>query len=355
MHRKLRFLAIIAAVLLPVATLAVSSGPAAQAVVTAGASPAVGTDQNGDEYAFWENSNQGLETATYTPAAGWHAPHAVTVNGNGMGPLGSEPTVAVNYKTGDQYVFWMGTGSTPELWEAYNNANGWHGPSEVETSSGGEMGPLGTRPTADMSSDGHEYIYWKNLNSNLEFTWWDGHQFHAAAPVTLTDDSTKIGPLGSVPSAAVADGSSGDFSTVVWESADSSDDLGFTTISTESANFPATNAMHTNGSTESSLGPLASQPAVAMEPCPGAGCGTTIAVWRSTTNNLEYAQYIGVGGRELWTGPQASGIGTLNSAPSITWGPAVTAFWKGPNGDLWSSQYSGGTWSPADDAGFGLN
>lgn len=332
--------------LLPAAALTVAVSPAAQAVAMADQAPAVGTDHTGNEYLFWENTNQGLETATYTDAQGWGDPHAVTVNGQGMGPLGSEPTVAVNYQTGDQYVFWEGTGATPQLWEAYDNSSGWHGPNEVRDANGDGMGPLASRPSAVMNpATGHEYIYWKSTVGNLEFTWWNGSNFDPPETVVDHDTRKNISGLGTQPYAATAAGSGTDYSFVVWESPGSSQQLDFITQSGLDANFPTAEAVH--GSGMSGLGPLGSQPAVAVSPQCSSCSGGMTAVWMNTNSDLEFSDYlVGSGNPGFWSAPQAAGVGPLNSAPAITWGTSVRAYWRGTDGHLWMAYHASGadTW-----------
>jgi len=339
--------------LLPAAALTVAVSAAAQAVATADQAPAVGTDHTGNEYLFWENSNQGLETATYTDANGWGDPHAVTVGGQGVGPLGSEPTVAVNYQTGDQYVFWESTGATPQLMEAYNNSTGWHGPYQVKDPAGNGMGPLASRPSAVMNqATGHEYIYWKSTVGNLQFTWWNGSNFDSSQTVVDHDTRKNISGLGSQPYAATVAGESGDYTIVVWESPGSSQQLDFITQSGQDANFPAAEAVHTNGTSTAGLGPLGSQPAVAVQPC--APCTGATAVWMNTNNDLEYSDYLlGGGNPGFWSSPQAAGVGPLNSAPAITWGTSVRAYWRGTNGHLWMAYHASNasTWNGPFDQG----
>src|SRR5215469_5600835 len=100
MIRLTRIAPVLASLGLAASALIVAAAPPpARAVTLLKPAPAVGTDSTGHEYLFWENSNDGLETAKYTDSTGWSTPSPVTVDGHGMGPLASEPTVAVDYNT----------------------------------------------------------------------------------------------------------------------------------------------------------------------------------------------------------------------------------------------------------------
>lgn len=170
-----------------------------------GSPPTAGVDGSGNVYVFWTNAaDQGLEETSglgFQPGS-FHAQHEIFVNGNGMGPLGSAPAVAVG-STGNQYVFWAGRGSASHLYEAYwNNANGWHGPDKVFDSGGSALGPLGSAPGAGIDSSGNEYVFWTNsTDQGLEETTWNGTHFTPQHEIFIS--GVSVGPLGSGPAVAV--------------------------------------------------------------------------------------------------------------------------------------------------------
>jgi len=135
----------------------------APAVASSDPPPAVGTDHDGNEYVFWENANQGLETVKYTEAKHtWGNPQAVTVDGHGMGPLNSAPTAGID-TNGVEYVFWKSTTGTL-WWTHWDPANGWADPHTVTDGSGHDMGTLGSGPAAGIGYGGinpTQFVAWE--------------------------------------------------------------------------------------------------------------------------------------------------------------------------------------------------
>jgi hypothetical protein len=116
-----------------------------------------------------------------------------------MGPLGSQPTVAVT-SAGNQYVFWEGTNGY--LWEGYYLNGSWNGPNEVTDTAGDKVGPMASPPTAGVDSSGNVYVFWKNsADSGLEETSGKGYQ---PGSFSGYHEIAGTAPLGSAPGAAVA-------------------------------------------------------------------------------------------------------------------------------------------------------
>ena len=77
------------------------------------------------------------EVSLNATTGAWTSPATVkNASGGGMGPMGSAPTLGVG-PTGNLYVFWVGTGSGQNLWEASWNGSSWTGPTDDGS------GPLG--------------------------------------------------------------------------------------------------------------------------------------------------------------------------------------------------------------------
>jgi hypothetical protein len=345
----------LSASLLLLAPLTVGLITPAPAVASSDPPPAVGTDHDGNEYVFWENANQGLETVKYTEAKHtWGNPQAVTVDGHGMGPLGSAPTVAVDYDTGYQYVFWKGTAPNSELFEAYFNANGWHGPTEVKNGND-EMGPLNSAPTAGIDTNGVEYVFWKSTTGTLWWTHWDPANGWVD-PHTVTDGSGHdMGTLGSGPAAGIGYGGINPTQFVAWEGTGATPQLwyanarGLFTVPEEQWAGP-NEAL--SSQTGGGLGPLGSQPTACT--LPGSQTNpTTYVAWKSTVSDLEVSSS---SGEVDWSAPTAENMGPLNSPPALSCGTSVRAFWKGTNGNLWEAYSTDGTnWTGPIDQGIGLN
>jgi hypothetical protein len=101
------------------------NGPVNRRDASLGGPPSAGADSSGNVYVFWESPGSQLYEVYYNGSS-WDTPNEIEVGGNGMGPLGSAPTVGVNAKNGDQYVYWMGPGADHGLYEAYHDGS-WHG------------------------------------------------------------------------------------------------------------------------------------------------------------------------------------------------------------------------------------
>jgi hypothetical protein len=304
--------------------------------------PAVGTDHNGNEYAFWENQNQGLEQSTFDNGTKkWSTPAPVLVDGKGMGPLTSPPAVAVNYQNGYRYVFWVGTDN--DVWETYYNQNGWHAPAKVTDGVfHNPMGPVesGTDPTAGIDSNGYEYVMWENAGGGLEWTVWDGVEFVPQMAVAHS------APMGSEPSVAPSWG--GAEQVAVWEGTDSQLWTVYNTNAgaSESWETAPQEVTDINGK---GMGPLGSQPAACTD---NTLTPTTWAVWSNTNQNLELTTSVS---DSLYASAKSLGMGPLNSAPSISCGASERVFWRGTNGDIWEAYNNGSKWFGPDDQGISMN
>jgi hypothetical protein len=292
--------------------------------------PAAGVDGNGNTYTFWENTSGGLEEAFYNGSS-WQGPNAIKVNGNGMGPLGSEPTVAVA-SNGDQYVFWEGTNQ--DLYEAFWNGSAWAGPNRVKDSSGDVMGPMASAPTAGIDGSGNEYVFWENASGGLEETEWNGSSW--------TSQHAVSGVSGLTSQPAVAVGSNGD-QYVFWAGADQ--DLYEAFWNGSSWNGPD----KVKDSSGDVTGPLASPPTAGVD-----GSGNEYVFWENASGGLEETEWNG----SSWGAQhEISGMAPLGSGPSaaVTSGGSQYVFWEGtaPNQDLYEASYTNGAWVGPTDRGYG--
>jgi hypothetical protein len=166
---------------------------------TLGSQPGVASDSLGDVFVFWAGSNGGLwERWFNSQTSTWSACQR---DGN-MGTLGSSPTVYAFVSGGvpKQEVFWKGSTSSAELWEALWTGGGWSGPTNLHN------GPLGSGPSDAVSPDVPvDNIFWQGADNNL----WE---FGVSGP-----QKRGYGPLGSRPGAA---GSDNGRIYVFWEGTD---------------------------------------------------------------------------------------------------------------------------------------
>jgi hypothetical protein len=291
--------------------------------------PAAAVDSLGNQYVFWTNSGGGLEEEFYTAATStWSGPNAITVGGQGMQPMGSEPTVAVGPQTVNghayQYVFWEG--ADRDLYEAYWNGS-WHGPVALGD------GSLGSPPAAGADSSGTVYVFWENLSRGLEEISGNGTTF--GSPHAIIVNGNPMSPMGSSPTVAVApDGSQ----QVYWESPGAN---------LYEASWTAGDGW--SGPTATGSGDLGGPPSAGAD-----SSGNQYAFWESPGTGLYEASWNG----SAWGTPeQVNGIAGLGSAPAaaVASNGSQYVFWEGPGGDHYlyeASSVNGGAWTgPVQVAG----
>jgi hypothetical protein len=147
-------------------------------------SPAVAVNAPMDqEEVFWKGTNGGL-WEIYWDRNGWHGPVD-----NGMGPLGSDPSVAVwpsgtVNPAGQQDVFWKGYGNN-NLYEAVWTNNRWSAKGPVPNVDNVDSAPT----VAINAAMNQEEVFWKGTNGDLWEIYWDRNGWHG--PV-----DNGMGPLG---------------------------------------------------------------------------------------------------------------------------------------------------------------
>ena len=275
-------------------------GPVNQGMGPLGSTPSVAVRPGGEQDVFWKGTDDDLWGGRWVPGTGWEGPiHA------GFGPLGSEPSAAA---WGDNLdVVWKGTDGG--LWGAQFDGTQWNGPISLAS-----MGTLGSRPTIDAYTDGSLAVFWQGTDGNLWTAWWhpDGKGWQGPANV-------GVGQIGSAPTATVRPSGEQD---VFWRGTDG--DLW--------------GARYVNGAWQGPIhagfGPLGSEPAAAA-------WGTNLdVVWRGTDGGLWGAQFDG----HNWNGPlNVPGMGPLGSLPTIGAHPngELDVFWTETDGNLWE-----GYWVP---------
>ena len=347
--------AVIALAGLMAAATAAAARPAWAGSITA-RGPSAGADELGNQYVFWRGTGGQLEEAWYSQyTRQWSGP--IDLN---MGTLGSEPSVAISTANapcdsgqnacGLQYVYWEGTGPGYDLWMAYWDKSGWHGPINLG------MGPLGSQPAASyndpavLSPQGQELdVYWKGTDGNLWYAYSDsGYTTPGgySGPHAAYHNGHGLGVLGSSPSASTAVGQNGaDYDYLTWQGTDGA---------LWNAEFGLYNHAWLTGATKNTCcGTLGGPPSVAAE---AASSASYDVVWQGDGGS--YNLWWWFNGR---SSPIDLGMGTLGSAPTIAFsGDAANyhlyVFWKGSSdASLYEAYFDGpnGPWHGPIDLGMG--
>jgi GH25 family lysozyme M1 (1,4-beta-N-acetylmuramidase) len=259
--------------------------------------PAAAADAAGHQYIVWKGTDSNLWEASWDGTR-WTGPTF-----RGMGPLGSQPTIAVK-PNGEIHVFWKGTEGS--LWEAVGGAGGWSGPYNHW------MGPLGSAPSA--TAWGNEIdVFWEGTDRNL----WEGFTNGAwHGPFNF-----GFGPLGSAPAAAAH--SSGE-QDVFWTGTDNQLWEGYWTGS------------RWIGPMALNLRPAGTQPAAAV-----LSNDDEAVVWCGVDGNVVVTYWRGSG----WTSPSSVGMGPLGSDPTVAaWGTELDVFWQGTEHSLWETYRPSSSW-----------
>lgn len=330
--------------------------PRAATTTDVNASLAVASDAAGDRFMFWKGEDGNLWYSLYNVGTGtWSAPAFVA----GEGPLGSEPTVAIDGvgPGAGIFVFWQG---------ADNNL--WYTSGLISVGGGGEgtgtetlglanfsgptvvagMGPLGSKPSAVYAAAGNSVgfnVFWKGSDGNL----WDVK----SSTITITGTSSSatwpaspsvisgMATLGSEPTSATD--AAGDLfvywqgsgnNTRVWEAWDNH------------VNVTATWSGPLDLGTWS--GNTGSAPAVAVNPV----SGDQYIFWQGQDSNLYYEMWNGSG----WHGWNYVGDGPMNSKPAVTFTGNGMLFvaWKGTDLNVWDTSVpvtTTGGYNTADTVG----
>jgi hypothetical protein len=363
--------------------------PRAALTTDENASLAATADSDGDRFVFWKGEDGNLWYTVYTSGStSWSTATVVA----GMGPLGSQPTVAIydghdDYEVlgpdaslrpelstsarpeddGTSYLWVMWKGVDGNLWSVTGTiANIVTAPSTIIWASTPSvvpgMGPLGSAPTATyvhLEEVGHLYVFWKGTDGNLwsvTGTLSDGSLTWPSTPSVVPG----MGPLGSAPAA----GSDyyGDV-YVYWQGSGNNTHLWETWYNNQ-ADTPAwTTAPIDLGQISGNMG---SAPSVTVS-----GYGQQFVFWQGLDGNLYFAEWGGeVAGPDedlpymagwLNGGFNYVGEGPMDSAPAatVTLGAEVSGvldvFWKGTNLNIWmaSSSTSPVSWSGPASVGDG--
>jgi hypothetical protein len=184
---------------------------------------------------------------------------------------------------------------------------------------------LASEPSvAVWPNNGEQDVFWKGADNSLwEASWSNGWQ----GPVDL-----GMGPLGSAPTAAVNPYRCED--DVFWKGTDNN---------LWEAVWSCSSGWH--GPFRIGMGPLGSQPSVTVWPN---SPGQQDVFWEGTDGNLWEAYW-----NNGWHGPydtrntsNGAQMGPLGSSPMAATNPALgqeNVFWRGTDGDLWGTFWSGGS------------
>jgi hypothetical protein len=247
-----------------------------------------------------------------------------------MGPLGSQPAVAVT-GAGNQYVFWKGTNG--HLWEGYYLGGSWHGPSEVTDTAGDKVGPMASPPGAGVDSSGNVYVFWKNGgDGGLEETSGKGYQ---PGSFSGYHEIGGTAPLGSAPAVAVSGGGN---QYVFWQNASGYLEEAYNLNGTWNGPSPVTDTANDK------MGPMATAPGAGID-----SSGNVYVFWKNSSDGgLEETSGLGYQPGSFNAQHEIAGMAPLGSAPGV----AVAGdgnqlvFWKGAdaNANLFEANWNG-TWN----------
>ena len=198
------------------------------------------------------------------------------------------------------YPFWEGTGPSDDLWQSQGPAAGSLGsPTDLG------MGPLGSAPTAGVADNDATYVYWRGTGPQYDLweAYWNGSKW-------VGPYNRGMGPLGSPPSVAVT-GSGTAF--VFWKGQDGN---------LWEAQGPANGTL--SGPYNRGMGTLGSAPSVGVD-----SAGSTYVYWEGTAPQDQLWEAYWNGSK--FAGPYNRGMGPLGSAPTVavTGGGTAYVFWRG--------------------------
>ncbi len=263
--------------------------------------PAVGVDNSGDRYIFWQGGDHQLWESYYVNSG------QNVVKVGLAGKIHSAPALAV-HGNGEQDVFWKG--GDGRLWEAWWTGN-WHGGIDLKTPK------LTSDPTAGLDSAGHEWVFWRGPKNSLSGMHYNGkawgHPFHVSGTGTLTSGpGVAVNPDGSAVVVFYRGSDKGLWAETL---------TGKRWVKSKLGN-----------------GPLGSAPTAGAD-----RSGNLYVFWRGTHGGLwEATRQNG-----KWrAASQLDFAGTLGTPPSATVeaNGAQHVFWGGADQNLWGIEYENGHW-----------
>ncbi len=304
-------------------------------------------------------------TAVVGVGAAAAPPALAATSGNARGPS------AASDEYNNQYVFWRGATGNNNLWEAYYNVytGQWNGPLNLG------MGPLGSEPTVAVSNQvfagpggepfNAQYVYWQGTNGDLYLAYWEGKWY---GPVNLGGVAQD---MCSQPGAAALATEDGLKIVIFWQGigdSGSGDACTNDTSSTEmwyafsTTDNPTADSDYLGPNLDSYAGIIGSSPSVTSttEECNIAGFNTcndlAVIAWQGTDGGLWSEQWNVVSGNV--TGPTedtyAGGLGSPPSASGYVTNTQMDAYdlvWQGSGADhyLWIGHYTNGSYTPVSD------
>lgn len=181
-----------------------------------GSAPSAAVDGFGNVFVVWKGANNGLWWK-FLNTNGWSNATEIknSASGNGMGPLGTAPTIVSGFDSSSSSIYlavwWRGTSPQFDLWgAAFNLANSgqWVGPTRVG------FGPLNSAPAGAYSPSGGGWFgtYWTGIDGNLWFT--------AGSPFCEESNGLCDEPYGAMGSEPTAAGDDNGNVFVFWEGQD---------------------------------------------------------------------------------------------------------------------------------------
>jgi hypothetical protein len=127
-----------------------------------------------NQYVFFRGGNNHVYEA-FHDANGWHGGYDLCTKYHWGCASTSAPSVAVNPTNNDQYVFFLG--SNGDIYEAFTQSGGWHGPINMCTSHHWGCG-LSSDPDVGVGDDGTQYVFYRGGNNHVYQAFHNSNGWH---------------------------------------------------------------------------------------------------------------------------------------------------------------------------------
>jgi GH25 family lysozyme M1 (1,4-beta-N-acetylmuramidase) len=171
--------------------------------------PAIAVAPDGTQHVYWRGNGGHLYAAQCCPpgaVAGWPQPVDLTAGWGGAAPLISAPATTLS-SGGTQYLYWEG--SAGHLYTASAAGSSWNSPVDL-TNLWGAAAPLASAPSATLRPDGSQLVYWEGSSGHLYTATCCDSSYPSGwhPPIDLTALFGGAAPPASAPSAVLtSDGS----------------------------------------------------------------------------------------------------------------------------------------------------
>lgn len=301
--------------------------------------PAPAVDSSGNQYVFWEGTNEHLYETWYTGV--WNGPLDLTVaNGWSSWLLTSPPSVAIT--STEQDVFW--SGANGDLFEAWYTGGVWHGPADQTATHGWSAASHMSSAPSVFYTGGQATGFWEGTNSHLWEAWYTGGVWYGATDQTTQNGWGSASNLDSPPGALLT---SGGQQTVFWHDAISHLWEAWYTGGVWYGPLDLTSSNRWSATSDRTSPPSVFLTSTGQQTVFWEGAGG------SNTEHLYEVWYTGVwnGPADLTAANHWSSSSNLISSPGVVFIPSTgqqNVFWEATNAHIWQAWYTGVWNGPAD-------